>query len=57
MKTFDLHWDHVFEAIVSALTWEVESKTNMGNLENDIAAFQIITETNRLSTEWICVCA
>ena len=31
----------MFEAIVSALTWEVESKTNMGNLENDLAAFHI----------------
>jgi len=40
-ETFDNHWDHVFEAIVSALTWEVESKTNMGNLENDLAAFHI----------------
>ena len=44
--TFDQHWTNVFQAIVSALTWEVESKTNMGNIENDLAAFEV-NEGNR----------
>jgi len=32
-ETFDQHWDNVFEAIANTLTWEVESKNNLGNLE------------------------
>jgi hypothetical protein len=47
-ETFDQHWDDLFRAVICAITWEVESKTNMGNLENDLAAFQI-SETNRLT--------
>ena len=34
--------------IVNSITWEVESKYNMGNLENDLIAFHV-TESNRLT--------
>ncbi len=47
-ETFDQHCDELFAAVVSSITWEVESKTNMGNLENDLVAFHV-TENNQLT--------